>query len=182
MKQTDFAKALQLKKRYNKIRKEFDRNFGIIQPIRAIVINIDELSKDCSDDNQVYQKLVRRVVKIMSSLGVERMQDKYCVGDLDGFINQSKIVGYLAASARFSGVAYCQEKDFDEFNPYFGKIMAMERALHNGCDLNEVTDDQETCNISSSSKYMYIWPIPYGAQVNYFLNRCKKYFKEEEER
>lgn len=179
MKQTDFAKALQMKKRYSKLKKEFERNYGIIQPIRAIVINIDELSKGCSTDNQVYQKLARHVIKVMSSLGVERMQDKYCVGDLDGFINQSKIVGYLAATTKFQGVAYCQEKDFDEFNPYFGKIMAMERALYHGCDLNEVTDDQQTCNIGDGSNFMYIWPIPYGAQVSYFLDRCKKYFKEE---
>lgn len=177
----EYNKALRLHAEYERIKKKFEQNSGIIQPIRAVVIRLS----DCAVNEGTNASLCiygSKIAEIMSSCRIKHETD-FTKEAIAEFNKQSRHVGYIAAvpgeiphTIQY-GVSYCNDADYQNFNNDFGKLLAMKRALGSGVELDESADDMSFVNFTKGSKYVYVWPFTYGEQINHFIKRAFGYFK-----
>jgi len=95
---------------------------------------------------------------------------------------QCQIVGYLAATYSYAdnsihiGYSYCIPEDYAMFDKEVGKDLAIKRA---GDDKYITIPFDKMVDRVSSDGRAYYWTINPAVQLNYFIERCKKYFKSE---
>ena len=177
----EYNKALRLHAEYESVKKKFEQNSGIIQPIRAVVIRLS----DCAVNEGTNASLCvygSKIAEIMSSCRIKHEMD-FTREAVAEFNKQSRHVGYIAAvpgeiphTIQY-GVSYCNDVDYQNFNNVFGKLLAMKRALGSGVELESSVSDNDFVDFTKGSKYVYVWPFTYGEQINHFIKRAFSYFK-----
>ena len=177
----EYNKALRLRAEYESVKKKFEQNSGIIQPIRAVVIRLSDCFVN-EGANATFCVYGSRVAEIMSSCRIKNNTD-FTKEAIAEFNKQSRHVGYITAvpgeiphTIKY-GISYCNDADYQNFNNDFGKLLAMKRALGSGVELNESACNMEFVNFTKGSKYVYVWPFTYGEQINHFIARSISYFK-----
>lgn len=164
------------------IEKLINQNCVIIQPIRAIVKRIPV--------SVSYTNVLDAIIKL------DRECD--CTCDTKSFINRANIVGYFAAAPELAennkevihyGFSICNENDYyqNKFNKDQAKRYAVMRALNSKCtyiDFNRKLCQTHYYNrIVTSDRFeniMYIWTLPLVDQIEYFVDRVARYYKEEQ--
>lgn len=177
----EYNKALRLRAEYESVKKKFEQNSGIIQPIRAVVIRLSDcaVKEGTNASLGVYGS---KIAEIMSSCRIKHETD-FTKEAIAEFNKQSQHVGYITAvhgenphTIKY-GISYCNDVDYQNFNNDFGKLLAMKRALSSGIELDELVRDMDFVNFTKGSKYVYIWPFTYSEQINHFIKRVSGYFK-----
>ena len=178
----NYSKALRKQKQFERTRKKFEKQKGIIQPIRAVVIDIE---KCCTVEgrNATLNVICGKVAECMSSCRSMTSKFGFTKKAIRTFNKTSRHVGYIAAVKDSQGnisygLSYCFDYDFRRFNREFGRELAMRRAMENGVDLTAAIGDSDFVNSSTDSSVIYVWPVTYGEQVKYFIRRAENYFAQ----
>ena len=176
----EYHKAIRMHENYLKIKEQFENNSGIIQPIRAVVIDMNKCV--VRESAQAHYCLYgSKIAEIINACRVIDCGD-FTDSAIEEFLKQSKVVGYIAAikgedgSIQY-GLSYCNDADYSQFNKEFGSMLAMKRALNRVVDLDSCNTDMEFVNFTKGSTHTYVWPITYGEQIDHFVKRARKYFK-----
>lgn len=178
----DYKRALGLREQYLKTKEEFEKHHGIIQPIRAVVLDITDYTVPESVNARL-AFLGEKISDVMVSCR-QMVGEEFTASSIKEFNKLSRPVGYICSVLKNDhieyGLAYCNDADFDEFKGDFGKLLAMQRAMTSGIDLAHVMLDVDYVNSTKGSHHIYLWPITYGEQIQYFVKRTHAYYKNEE--
>ena len=183
---------------YKHLRADFDKNRGIIQPIRAIVREVNCWHVNHKNTiNQIIQDAIQ-IQQLFGRTDIDR--------DLiRAFRHNTTTVGYLIAEPApwgnhlIIGWSFCRPQDYPKFMKWYGLLRAFKnRKFDTAEDITSSYTDELVTHLFDEVPYLqnlitqeftlddtddhegaivYYLPFTLYEQISYFINRCVRYFK-----
>ena len=186
---------------YKSLSKKFTKNFGIIQPIRAIV-NTVKFDTQYPDPFKEHTRCLLAIAHDNTNWLVNADQKSLH----QNFKDKADVVGYFAAwydeniHDVLISVSFCRPKDWEKFDKNFGRALAINKLddlcasyvlskidLYKELDSfipSKTMDEYFEFDVIPAYKfgdttttivYQYMYTI--REQLEYFIKRCERYYK-----